>query len=137
MFAEKYPPMTVDSKSFLVRGLIENFEHKGFEVLYANYDRFKKPKKIMNYQPDVIAWDSENEMYHLGAATNSDEIKQSRADSKLDTLANMSMAAGRSRNSRVPLYLAVPFESSKKISDLIIKSNLPDENIIPLGVGLK
>lgn len=129
--------MTVDGKSFLVRGLIENFEHKGFEILYANYDRFNKPKKIMNYQPDVIAWDSENEVYHLGAATDYEEIEQSKTNSKLDTLANMSMAAGKSLNSRVPLYLAVPFESSKKISDLIIKSNLPDENIIPLGVGLK
>lgn len=123
--------------SYLVRGLIKNFENKGCDILYANYENYKKPESIMEQKPDVIAWDAKNEMYHFGVAAEVDEVEQSRINSKLNTLANLSMGVGKSQTSRIPLYLGVPFKSTKEVSEILSKRDVPDENIITVGVGLK
>ena len=118
----------------LVKGLIDKFDEHGFEIICANFGDFKEPEPIRGEKPDVIAWDSEDELYHLASAVEPDEIQNNRVGKKVEVLSNLMMSQGKSTRTRIPFYLGIPKQKSKQVTEFLGKSNLDPENVIPLEV---
>ena len=118
----------------LVKGLIDKFDENGFEVLCANYGKFKEPEAIQGVKPDVIAWDSENELYHLASIVESEELSDKKISRRVETLSNLMMSHGKSTRTRIPFYLGVPKQKSDQIEKFLDKNNVEQTNIFPLEV---
>ncbi|KAF6243841.1 hypothetical protein C6988_01360 [Nitrosopumilus sp. b1] len=118
----------------LVKGLIDKFDENGFEVICANYGEFKEPEEIQGVKPDVIAWDSENELYHLASVIEPEELTDEKTNRRVETLSNLMMSNGKSTRTRIPFYLGIPKQKSNQIEKFLDKNNAEQTNIFPLEV---
>ena len=94
----------------LVENMVGQLQEKGLKVLYAKCDGFSNPEKLQGAEPDVIGWDSNNELLHVGLVADSKIIKMDNTKKKIDILTKLSMGSGSSKGTHVPFYLGLPKE---------------------------
>lgn len=92
----------------LVENMVGRLQEKGLKVLYAKCDGFTTPEKLQGAEPDVIGWDSNNELLHVGLVADSKIIKLDNTQKKIDILAKLSMGSGNSKGTHIPFYLGIP-----------------------------
>ena len=97
----------------LVKDMVGRLQEKGLKVLYAKCDGFTNPEKLQGAEPDVIGWDSNKELLHVGLVADSKIINSDITQKKIDTLAKLSMGSGSSKGTHIPFYLGM----SKDIAD--------------------
>ena len=122
------------SNNNLVKGLIDKFDENGFEVICANYGEFKEPEPIQGVKPDVIAWDSENELYHLASVIEPKDSDAKKVSNHVETLSNLMMSHGKSTRTRIPFYLGIPKQKSNQLKKSLVDNNVETTNIFPLEV---
>jgi len=119
----------------MVRNLTKKMKEKGFEILYAKCDDYPNPTEIRGVEPDVVGWDPEKELYHLGIVTNSATLNLESTDKKMIILADNMMGVGKSEGERLPLYLGFPKESANEVNTKLREIEpKTTENIIKLEV---
>lgn len=95
--------------NILVKELIDNFTAKGLEIQYANYGGYPKPKLMKNHRPDIVGWDNEKQLCHIGITkTNLDKIKDATTSEQLYEFSNFIMSIGKSEGKSCPFCIAVP-----------------------------
>ncbi|QUC64085.1 hypothetical protein NsoK4_06450 [Nitrosopumilus sp. K4] len=112
----------------MVKNMAENFQDKGLEVLYAKCNGFPDPTDVQGVKPDVVGWDPQNELYHLGIVADSETITYDSTKEKINTLAKMMMGVGTSEGERLPFYVGVTKEAST-----ITDKKLQENNLISQG----
>ena len=73
----------------LVKNMADNFQNKGLEILYAMCNGYNEPADVQGVKPDIIGWDSEQEIYHLGIVADSETITFDSTKEKMEILAKM------------------------------------------------
>ena len=116
----------------LVKNLIEEFQASGLEVTSANYGGFKKPQAIKDQRPDVVAWDSDKQLYYLGLVADPEKIDPKNMDSKLKILSNLVMDAGSTQNARIPFYLGIPKGNSDDVAKILDENDIPRDNVFTI-----
>ena len=114
--------------------MIDEFQANGLEVISANYGGFKKPEAIKEQRPDVVAWDSEKQLYHLGMVAEPEKINPKNMDTKLRILSNLIMNAGSAQDVRVPFYLGVPKGDADSMTQMLDKNNIPRDNVFTIEI---
>ena len=114
----------------MVKNLAENFQNKGLEVLYANCDGFKDPTNVQGVQPDIVGWDSNKELYHLGIVADSETITSNSIKEKMEILSKMMLGVGASEGERLPFYVGVTKDASPIADTKIQESNLVSQGNI-------
>lgn len=114
----------------MVRNMATNFQTKGLEVISAKCNGFTEPVDVQGVKPDVVGWDSEQEVYHLGIVADSETILHDSTKEKMQVLAKMAMGAGPSQGKRLPFYVGVTKDANtvadKKLEeiDYITRENI-------------
>ncbi|MFB5598284.1 MAG: hypothetical protein ACE5RJ_04630 [Nitrosopumilaceae archaeon] len=116
----------------LVKRLIEEFQSANLEITYANCEGYKKPEPINGYTPDVIAWDSEKEIYYLGTVADPANFNSKEMEDKIQTLSNLMMRKGNSTNTQIPYYIGIPRQHNSEISELIEQKILESDNVLTM-----
>ena len=116
----------------LVKNLIEEFQASGLEVTSANYGGFKKPQAIKDQRPDVVAWDSDKQLYYLGLVADPEKIDPENMDSKLKILSNLVMDAGSTQNARIPFYLGIPKGNLDDVAKILDENDIPRDNVFTI-----
>ena len=112
----------------LVKNMADNFQNKGLEVLYARCDGFTDPTDVQGVQPDIVGWDPNKEIYHLGIVADSETINHDSTQEKMAVLSKMMMGVGSSEGERLPFYVGVTKDASA-----IADKKLQESNLIPQG----
>lgn len=114
----------------MVRDLTTNFQTKGLEIISAKCNGFTEPVEVQGVTPDVVGWDSEKEVYHLGIVADSEIISHDSTKEKMQVLAKMAMGVGPSQGKRLPFYVGVTKDANtiadKKLEEI---DNISRENI--------
>ncbi len=92
----------------LVKNMVGRLQEKGLKVLYAKCDGFTNPEKLQGAEPDVIGWDSDKELLHVGLVADSKIINSDSTQKKIDILGKLSMGSGSSKGTHIPFYLGMP-----------------------------
>jgi|GEM_PF-4101298 len=114
----------------MVRNLTTNFQTKGLEIISAKCSGFTDPVDVQGVKPDVVGWDSEKEVYHLGIVADSETISHDSTKEKMQVLAKMAMGVGPSQGKRLPFYVGVTKDANtvadKKLEeiDYITRENI-------------
>ncbi|RDJ32424.1 MAG: hypothetical protein DWQ18_07890 [Crenarchaeota archaeon] len=116
----------------LVKNLIDEFQASGLEVTSANYGGFKKPHAIKDQRPDVIAWDSDKQLYYLGLVADPEKIDLENMDNKLKILSNLVMDVGSTQNARLPFYLGIPKGNVDDVTKMLDDNNIPRDNVFTI-----
>ncbi|MCV0401325.1 MAG: hypothetical protein K5777_05040 [Nitrosopumilus sp.] len=103
----------------MVKNLAECFQTKGLQVLTAKCGDFDEPPEIQGVKPDVIGWDSENEVYHLAIVADSDTIDNDSTQEKINVLSKQAMGTGPSCGKRLPFYVG-----TTKDADAVVDKKL-------------
>lgn len=114
----------------LVENLVNKFQKNGLDVLYAKCDGYPEPVEVQGAVPDVVAWDSFKELYHLGVVADSQSIHTDETKEKMSVLSKMMMSKGASEGKLLPLYLGVKQDSSEIADQRIQDTNLTSQNNI-------
>lgn len=112
----------------MVKNLADNFQNKGLEILYAMCNGYNEPADVQGVKPDIIGWDSEQEIYHLGIVADSETITFDSTKEKMEILAKMMMGVGTSEGKHLPFYVGV----TKDASDIADKK-LQETNLLSQG----
>lgn len=110
----------------MVKNLAECFQTKGLQILTANCDNFDDPPVIQGVKPDVICWDSNNEVYHLAIVADSNTINNDSIQEKINVLSKQAMGPGPSSGKRLPFYVG-----TTKDADVVVGKKL--EEIDPVS----
>jgi len=100
----------------MIKHFVDKFKEQGLEVIYAHCDGFTNSVKIQGVEPDVVAWDPNKEIYHLGIVTDSKTISSDPVQEKMNVLSNMMMGVGSSEGERLPFHIGLP---KKQNSDIL------------------
>lgn len=114
----------------LVENLVNKFQKNGLDVLYAKCNGYPEPAEVQGTVPDVVAWDSFKELYHLGVVADSQFIHTDEAKEKMNVLSKMVMSKGASEGKLLPLYLGVKQDASDIADQRIQDTNLASQNNI-------
>ena len=109
----------------MVKNLIKKFQEQGLDVLYAKCDGYAEPEKVQGVKPDVVSWDPNKEIYHLGMIADSETVSSDLGQERIAILANMMMGVGNSEGKRLPFYLGVPKDEQKTTFE-----KLGDHNVL-------
>lgn len=91
----------------MVKNLIKQLQNAGLKIIYANCEGFSNPDKLQGAQPDIIGWDSDKQLLHVGLVADSKKISSAPFKERFDVLTNLSMASGNSKGRHVPFYLGI------------------------------
>lgn len=81
-----------ESETFpLVKGLINEFELKGFEIEKANYGEYSKPDVVKKFRPDVVGWNNDKKLFYLGDVLTKDILQNKETMDKLLEHSNLTM----------------------------------------------
>ena len=123
--------MLPEEHRFLTKKLIDNFNAKGFEISFADYGGYEKPYHVKNFRPDVVGWDKENQLYHIGKTlTDKQELQSAKTPLQLDELSSVMMTKGRSAGKLLPFYIAVPEKLKTKLENTLVDYTLSSRNNI-------
>ena len=131
--------MTEDSSfdnNILVKELINNFSSQGLEIAHADYGGYSKPTEVKNYRPDIVGWDNEKQLCHLGIVeTDSEKLKDLKTAEQFYELSNLIMSKGESKGKLCPLYIAVPEKHKTILEQRLVDLGLSNrKNVQALGV---
>lgn len=101
--------MTTES---MVKNLVNTFEKDGLQIIQANCTGFENPTSIEGEEPDVICWNPNKELYHIGVVADSQTISSDSIKQKVLTLSKLMMGRGPSEGERLPFVIGVPPEAS-------------------------
>ena len=123
-------------ENLLVKELIDNFSAKGLDITHANYGGYTKPEEMKNHRPDIIGWDYEKQLCHVGMVKSDiDKLLHVKTGEQFFELSNLVMSKGGSEGKLCPFYIAVPKKYlavlEQKLVDLGISKR---ENIQTIGV---
>lgn len=125
--------ISMTDAELLVKHVINKFQEKGLDVLYAKCDGYPDPVEIKNVVPDVVGWDPHKELYHLGLVANSPNVISDLTLEKINILAGMMMSTGTSEGKRLPFYLGFPKDSANDVNRHLQKIDaVTQENIVKL-----
>lgn len=114
----------------LVKGLIDHFTRKGLEISYAKYPGYKKPFTIKRHSPDVIAYDREKNLVHIGEAKVCNELTESLTREEFEDFPKSVMTNGKLTGTNMPFVICVPNECRLKIQETYRRFEIPwSENI--------
>ncbi|MEX0862430.1 hypothetical protein [Nitrosopumilus sp.] len=116
----------------MVKNLTENFEKDGIQVLQANCIGFDNPNNIQGFEPDVIGWNPEKLLYHIGIVVDSQTISSDLTKQKVSTLSKLMMGKGPSEGERLPFFIGVPQEASN-----IADKRLEEIDVLSQGNAIK
>lgn len=89
----------------MVKSMVTQFKEKGLDILYAKCEGYPEPTEIQDAKPDVIGWDANKELYHIGMIADTNSVSSSSAERKMKVLAGQMMGVGTSEGERLPFYL--------------------------------
>ncbi|AFS81090.1 hypothetical protein NKOR_06035 [Candidatus Nitrosopumilus koreensis AR1] len=98
----------------MVKNLVDTFEKDGLQVIQANCTGFENPTTIEGVEPDVICWNPNKELYHIGVVADSQTISSDLTKQKILTLSKLMMGRGSSEGERLPFVIGVPPEASNE-----------------------
>ena len=119
-------------KNDMIKEVLDKFEAKGLEITHANYGGHKKPEEVGDCRPDVVALDTENELYHIATAAYPENLKDDGTERKIRVLSNLMMKEGRSSQIRIPFYLAIPKGQLEKVEDILDEKKIARANVLPI-----
>lgn len=106
----------------MVKNLTENFEKDGVQVLQANCPGFDNPTNIQGFEPDIIGWNPEKFVYHIGIVADSQTISSDLTKQKISTLSKLMMGKGPSEGELLPFFIGVTQDAStmadKKLEEI-------------------
>ncbi|AFS82208.1 hypothetical protein [Candidatus Nitrosopumilus sediminis] len=106
----------------LVKNLAECFQTNGLEVLTAKCNGFEEPPDIQGIKPDVVGWDSKDEVYHLAIVADSNTFEHDYITEKITVLSKQAMGTGPSYGKRLPFYVGVTKDANavvdKKLQEI-------------------
>ena len=109
----------------LVKGLIDHFVGKGFEIPYANYPGYKKPFMINRHSPDVLAYDRKNNLFYIGEAKVCNELTDSLTREEFEDFPKSIMTQGKLSGTNMPFVICVPNECKTKIQETYRQFEIP------------
>lgn len=113
--------------------MVGELQNKGLKILTAKCDGFSRPEKLQGAEPDIVGWESDRQLLHVGLVVDSETISTKPFQEKMDVLTKLSMGSGNSRGEHVPFYLGMA-EDSKNTSDKNLTDKLsPQDNIIKIN----
>ena len=108
----------------MVKTLAEQFQNKGLEILYAKCDGYKDPTEVRGVTPDIVGWDPEKELYHLGIVADNDSVSTQIIQEKMRVLSNMMMGVGSSEGQRLPFYIGITKDASNTVDQKLEENKL-------------
>ncbi|MFB5631393.1 MAG: hypothetical protein ACE5RN_07380 [Nitrosopumilaceae archaeon] len=122
--------------NILVKELINNFSSQGLEITHANYGGYSKPTEIKNYRPDIVGWDNERQLCHIGIVKkDSEKLKDLTTGEQFYELSNLLMSKGVSEGKICPLHIAVPEKYKAILEQRLVDLGLSNrKNVKTLGV---
>ncbi len=115
MFNESVP---TEDHQRLVHALAKYLrDNLKLELKGVSHDQFtQKPWEFNGKIPDVVAYNSESQLYSLGEAELCEDIASEHTKGQLMAWNNLSMNGGKSNGIRVPIYVIVPKVCSNNMS---------------------
>jgi len=112
----------------LISGLAKALkDSKGLELRAVALDGFpKKPWIVAGFPPDIIAYDSRQELLQLGDVITPSDLSLSHIENKLVAHTSLVMATGASKGERVPLHIAVAVENEDILQELLQMLEIED-----------
>jgi hypothetical protein len=106
----------MDSKEHqeLVKELIEYFTQEGFTVTHADFDNFEHCYKIGRHAPDVIAYNSLDNSYHIGEAETCDSLEDQQTLEQFEDFSNTEID-----KTNVQFYALVPELCLEKVENTL------------------
>ena len=113
--------------------MIEQLQNKGLKIIYAKSKGFNPPDKLQGAEPDVICWESEKQLLHVGLVADSKTISSDPFKEKFEVLTKLSMASGNSKGEHVPFYLGVTEDAGNSKNKDFTEKLSPQDNIIKIS----
>ena len=101
----------------MVRSMVTKFKDKGLDILYADCEGYPDPTEIQEVKPDIVGWDADKELYHIGIIADSDTVSTPSTEKRLKILAGQMMGVGTSEGKRLPFYLGYPRNAENAVDD--------------------
>lgn len=125
----------LENKDALIKNLIEYFNRKGLIVKFAKSTGFETPKAIRNHEPDVLAFDTELSLVHIGLAKDCSELGDKATLEQFYEFSRRLMKTGKSEKTKVPFVISVPTECKTKIKDTFEENSIQwKENISIISI---
>ncbi|MDX1595660.1 MAG: hypothetical protein R3327_01835 [Nitrosopumilaceae archaeon] len=119
----------------MVKSMVTQFKDKGLDILYADCEGYPDPTEIQEVKPDVVGWDAQKELYHIGMVADSDTVSSDSAEKKLKILAGQMMGVGTSEGKRLPFYLGYPKDAETVIDNKLQEiDQQTKENVVKVAV---
>ena len=118
----------------LIKGLIDYFDSNRFKIISADYEGFPKCEKIGSYEPDVIAYHMDYDIYNIGEAKTPKGLETQKTREQFEDFANAVIDKIGSERQFIPFCIAVPKNCLDKLEEIIQDCGLKlNGNIQPLG----
>jgi hypothetical protein len=117
----------------LVHQLAEELQNKGLKIISAKCTGFSEPEKLQGAEPDIIGWDSNKQLIHVGLVADSKILSSKPFQEKLDVLRQLSMASGASKGTHVPFYLGMTKEAGKSKNAELSEKLSSQDKILTIG----
>lgn len=88
------------------------------------------------YNPDIIGWDPEKELFYLGTVkTQDDDLGSTKTGEQFYELSNLVMSQGRSQGKKLPYYIGVPKDNLPNIKKALLDFGISSrENVHTIGL---
>jgi len=114
----------------MVKKIIDEFESKGLRIGCADYNGYNTCDKTNGYIPDVRAKDDSNELNYIGEAETCDTVKSDHTKEQIKAFSGRIMMDGKSKDTKVPFYIAVPKECESDLEEVLQELGLADKQNI-------
>ena len=126
--------MSDDEHKRLVKGLIDYFDLRGFKIVSADYENFEKCQTIGSHEPDVIAYNLDDDIYNIGEAKTCEELDSEKTREQFEDFGNTVVNKIGSERKFLPFCIAIPKRCMEKLEMKIEECGLSlNGNIQPLG----
>jgi len=119
----------LSDKPNLVKNLIEHLTSKKLNVTRARYQGYKEPEEITEFVPDIVAFDKENQLFHVAKAVECKDLDDQDEISKIQFFSNMEMEDGTSKGKLVEFYIGIPKECQSKLDKILDSYSINVENV--------
>ena len=122
--------MTNEEHKKLVVGLIEHFKSKDLEIISADHEGYDKCETIGSHEPDVIAYETKNDLYYIGEAKTCDDLTTDHTREQLEDFANAVIPKPGHERKFLPFCIAIPKDCIDELEKCILEYGLSmNENI--------
>ena len=117
----------------LVQELAEELQNKGLKIISAKCDGFNAPDKLQGAEPDIVGWESNKQLIHVGLVADSKILSSKPFQEKLEVLRQLSMASGVSKGVHVPFYLGITKDVGKEKNEDLSDKLTSQDLILKIG----